>query len=127
MNLSAVICFSVSLMFCAELASAQTDTITYVRGLPQSDEISETKDSIDHPPFDKRTNISAEQLPSSIVKTLDEGKLYSGWRHGGIEFDKNTGFYRILIKEEKVIRKYVFNKDGTVISLDERNIPSDDE
>jgi hypothetical protein len=127
MKLSAVICFFVSLLFCAEPAFAQTDTITYIRGLPQSGETSDKKDSIDHPPFNKRTNISVEQLPTSIVKTLESDKLYSGWQHGGIEFDKNTGFYHILIEEKKVIRKYVFNKDGTVISLDERNIPQGDE
>lgn len=114
-------------MFCAALASAQTDTITYIRGLPQSGETSDIKDSTDHRPFNNRTNISAEQLPPSVVKALERDKLYSGWQHGGIEFDKNTGLYHILIKEEKVIRKYVFNEDGNVISLDERNIPPEDE
>jgi hypothetical protein len=123
MKLSAVIVLLAALMFCAKLTLAQTDTITYIRGLPQSGEVLDKRDSMDHPPFNKRTNISPEQLPSSVVKALDKDDLYSGWRNGEIEFDRNTGFYYILIKDEKVMRKYVMSKDGNVVSLDERNIP----
>jgi hypothetical protein len=123
MNLFLTIAISGVLLSAAELCSAQTDTITYIRGLPESGEVIDERDSVDHPPINKRTNISPEQLPSAVVKLLDHEKLYSGWRTGVLEYDQNTGFYHVAIRESKVIRKYMFDKKGNVVSLDERNVP----
>lgn len=117
-----LVILSASFMLYAELTSAQTDTITYIRGLPQSGEVTDKKDSIDHPPFNKRTNITPEQLPAAIVSVLGKDKLYSGWENGEIQFDKNTKFYHVRIKDKNTVRIYVFSKKGDVVSLDEKNI-----
>ena len=113
----------VTLYLVSHVALCQDDdTIQYHHGLPET--VEDTAQEIpqsDFNPKDSRVEISVEQLPQDVVKTLDKGPQYKGWQDGIILFDKKTELYWLQLKNDNSVRSYGFDKKGNSVSVQEKD------
>lgn len=107
--------------FIMHFATAQSDSIEYINGLPitNQDTLPAGGADIDIT-NEKFVTLSPEQLPSEIVKTLNEDTLYKEWQNARIVLDKNTHLYWLHFSAGNTIRSYGFSKEGSVVSIDEK-------
>lgn len=103
------------------IANAQTDSIVYVHGLPITGQDTLPSGGAETDITNKNiVTLSPEQLPTEIVKSLNEDELYKKWETARIVLDKNTDIYWIHFSTGNTIRSYGFNKAGNVVSIDEK-------
>ena len=101
------------------------DTVQYIHGLPQTgeDTVTQSWPKDDVAPADSIVQLSADQLPRDLVKSLDGNPLYKGWKNQTLQIDKNTGMYWIHFREQRRVRSYAFDESGHVVSLKEVTLP----
>jgi hypothetical protein len=119
---TALILVIIPIIVCAQ----DDDTIQYIHGLPVTGE--DTLQQIpqeDLAPADSVAQISPEQLPRELLRTLNGDSIYRGWQKHSIQLDKNTGLYWVHIRESTRVRSYGFNANGKQVSIRERTITSE--
>jgi hypothetical protein len=103
--------------------SQDDDTIQYIHGLPETGE--DTAQQIitqDFAPADSVVEVSVEQIPQALFKTLSEGPQYAGWQNHIIQLDKNTELYWLHIRSGRNVRSYGFSPNGKPVSYRETTL-----
>ena len=113
--LALIICCPISVF------AQDDDTIQFHHGLPEEQEDTVSKiQQQDFKPTDNFVEISAEQVPQELYKTLNREKLFKGWEHQVLQLDKNTGTYWLQIKDNARVRSYGLTAEGKIISVREK-------
>jgi hypothetical protein len=114
---------SLSFLLLALAAGAQDDdTIRFIHGLPETGE--DTSQQIPQEDLgakDSIVQISHEQIPHALLRTLSREPQYKGWETDGLELDNNTKVYWIHITDKNTIRSYGFRDNGQLVSVREKN------
>jgi hypothetical protein len=112
-------------IFICGIGYAQTDSLVFIRGLPQTGDTLDRRDTVDYAPSNDRLVVDPVQLPPKLIKVLDSDAIFSGWRNAVLEKDRNTGHYWVYIPHNEVVRVYVVNDNGDVVRMEEMNKPEE--
>lgn len=69
--------------------------------------------------------VSPDQLPKKIQKTLNENDLYKGWRNSPLYYDQRAKIYTLYTKKDSTITAYGFNDNGNAVTYDAYTIRAD--
>ena len=116
---------SIALLLCAPVFGIcqDDDSIQYIHGLPETvEDTAQAVDQEDFLPADSLVEISPEQLPRELFRTLNEEPQFEGWENGNIQRDKNTKLFWLHLRSDSVSRSYGFAPNGKVVSVEEKSL-----
>ena len=115
-----------ALMISAAELLGQNDSTIYRFGLPiPEDDTARNFPATDIEPETKMMAVPASELPAEVLEALTSQDQYEGWRDTTVYYEKNTGLYRVPVKDKDGIRIFGLNKEGEPVTFDMVTEPPD--
>lgn len=113
-----VFCIAAALVLLGNFpAFGQDDSTRYIHGIPVSDD-----DTVrnfpqrDRQPDNRYRPLSVAELPSGLLKVLDEEPQYDGWRDSTVYFEVNTDLYIVPVKYDGGVKIFGLQEDGNAVT-----------
>src|SRR5690606_35174842 len=98
----------------------ENDSTVYRFGLPVTeDDTAESFSERDFPPRQRLTPVSPDALPGKVVKSLNEGRQYEGWRDQVVYYDRDARLFLVSVRDNGTVKIFGVNEQGDPVTFDE--------